>query len=129
MTKRVLLVEDSATMRSLLASTLEEIAGLRVFAVGTGFEALKALPQQPIDLIITDINMPDINGLEVVNFVKNHPDYRAIPLIIVSTEQSKNDIQKGLSLGASAYITKPFIPDEFKKTVKGILKSSSSEGS
>jgi two-component system chemotaxis response regulator CheY len=126
MTKRVLLVEDSATMRSLLASTLEEIAGLRVVAVGTGFEALKALPQQPIDLIITDINMPDINGLEVVNFVKNHPDYRTIPLIIVSTEQGKADIQKGLSLGASAYIPKPFIPDELKKTVKGILKSSSS---
>lgn len=126
MTKRVLVIEDSATMRSLIASTVEEIAGFTVIAVGNGFEALKALPQQPIDLIITDINMPDINGLEIVNFVKNHPSYRTIPLIIVSTEQSEEDIQKGLSLGASAYITKPFNPDELRKTVQGVLKSSSS---
>ena len=95
MEKRVLVVEDSTTMRSLIASTVEEIPGFTVIAVGNGFEALKTLPQQPIDLIITDINMPDINGLEIVNFVKNHPNYRTIPMIIVSTEQSEEDIQKG----------------------------------
>jgi two-component system chemotaxis response regulator CheY len=124
MAKKVLVVEDSTTMRSLITSTLEEIAGFTVVAVGNGFEALKTLPQQPIDLIITDINMPDINGLEIVNFVKNHPNYRTIPLIIVSTEQSDEDIQKGLSLGASAYVTKPFNPDELRKTVQDVLKLS-----
>ena len=124
MAKKVLVVEDSITMRSLITSTLEEISGFTVVAVGNGFEALKTLPQQPIDLIITDINMPDINGLEIVNFVKNHPNYRTIPLIIVSTEQSDEDIRKGLSLGASAYVTKPFNPDELRKTVQDVLKSS-----
>jgi two-component system chemotaxis response regulator CheY len=111
-------------MRSLIASTVEEIPGFSVIAVPNGFEALKALPQHPIDLIITDINMPDINGLEIVNFVKGHPNYKTIPLIIVSTEQSEEDIQKGLSLGASAYVTKPFNPDALKKTVQDVLKSS-----
>jgi two-component system chemotaxis response regulator CheY len=124
MSKRVLIVEDSTTMRSLIASTVEEIPGFTVIAVGNGFEALKTLPQQPIDLIITDINMPDINGLEIVNFVKQHPNYRSIPLVIVSTEQSEEDIQKGLSLGASAYVTKPFNPDDLRKTVQDVLKSS-----
>lgn len=124
MLKKVLVVEDSITMRSLIASTVEELPGFTVIAVGNGFEALKALPLQTFDLIITDINMPDINGLEIVNFVKNHPNYRTIPLIIVSTEQSEEDIQKGLALGASAYVTKPFKPDELRKTVQGLLKSS-----
>ncbi len=124
MPKKVLVVEDSTTMRSLIASTVEELPGFTVIAVGNGFEALKALPLQTFDLIITDINMPDINGLEIVNFVKNHPNYRTIPLIIVSTEQSEEDIQKGLALGASAYVTKPFKPDELRKTVQGLLKSS-----
>ena len=124
MAKKVLVVEDSITMRSLITSTLEEISGFTVIAVGNGFEALKTLPQQPIDLIITDINMPDINGLEIVKFVKNHPNFRTIPLMIVSTEQSDEDIRKGLSLGASAYVTKPFNPDELRKTVQDVLKSS-----
>ncbi len=124
MPKKVLVVEDSITMRSLITSTIEEIPELTVIAVGNGFEALKVLPQQTFDLIITDINMPDINGLEIVNFVKNHPSYRTIPMIIVSTEQSEEDIQKGLALGASAYVTKPFNPDELRKTVQGVLKSS-----
>ncbi len=122
MPKKVLVVEDSTTMRSLIASTVEELPGFAVIAVGNGFEALKILPSQPFDLIITDINMPDINGLEIVNFVKNHPNYRAIPLIIVSTEQSEEDIKKGLALGASAYVTKPFNPDELRKIVQGLLK-------
>jgi two-component system chemotaxis response regulator CheY len=125
MPKKVLVVEDSTTMRSLIASTVEELPGFTVIAVGNGFEALKILPSQPFDLIITDINMPDINGLEIVNFVKNHPNYRTIPLIIVSTEQSEEDIKKGLALGASAYVTKPFNPDELRKTVQGLLKPSS----
>jgi two-component system, chemotaxis family, chemotaxis protein CheY len=124
LTNQVLLVEDSEVMRSLMTSMIEEIKGVRVIAVENGFEALKTLPQQPIRLIITDINMPDINGLEVVSFVKNHPDYRSIPLIIVSTEQGKDDIQKGLSLGASAYITKPFKPESLKKVVQDVLTSS-----
>jgi two-component system chemotaxis response regulator CheY len=124
MPKKVLVVEDSTTMRSLITSTVEELSGFTVTAVGNGFEALKILPLQTFDLIITDINMPDINGLEIVNFVKNHPNYRAIPLIIVSTEQSEEDIKKGLALGASAYVTKPFKPDELRKTVQGLLRSS-----
>jgi len=124
MAKRVLVVEDSTTMRSLITTMVEEIPGFTVIAVGNGFEALKTLPQQPIDLIITDINMPDINGLEIVHFVKNHPNYRTIPLVIVSTEQSEEDIRKGLSLGASAYVTKPFNPDDLRKTVQDALKLS-----
>jgi two-component system chemotaxis response regulator CheY len=119
--KKVLVVDDSATMRSLLVSTLEEIDGIDTVQASNGFEALKALPMQSFDLVLTDINMPEINGLEIVHFIKNNQAYRKIPLIIVSTERGQADIQKGLALGAQKYITKPFDPEQVKKTVKELL--------
>lgn len=121
MKKKVLVVDDSATMRSLLVSTLEEIDGIETVQASNGFEALKALPMQPFDLVLTDINMPQINGLEIVHFIKNNETYRNIPLIIVSTEHGQADIRKGLALGAQKYITKPFDPEQVKKTVKELL--------
>jgi len=108
---RILIVEDSPTMRSLLTSSLEELGGpVKIVEAETGFEALRHLPRQSFDLIVTDINMPDINGLELVSFVKRNAAYRAIPLVIVSTEGSERDREKGLGLGADAYLVKPFEP-------------------
>jgi two-component system chemotaxis response regulator CheY len=121
-TKKILVVDDSATMRSMLVSIIEEIKGVELVEASNGFEALKALPQQSFDLILTDINMPEINGLEIVHFVKSNPTYQKIPLIIISTEHGQADIKKGLELGAQKYITKPFDPDHLKKTVKELLK-------
>lgn len=121
MKKKVLVVDDSASMRSLLVSTLEEIDGIETVQASNGFEALKALPMQPFDLVLTDINMPEINGLEIVHFIKNNQTYRNIPLIIISTEHGQADIRKGLALGAQKYITKPFDPEQVKKTVRELL--------
>lgn len=123
MTKKILVVEDSATMRSLIASTVEELTGYETVEAGNGFEALKALPLQRFDLIITDINMPDINGLEIIHFVKNNTEYKDIPMIIVTTEQGEEDRKKGLALGANEYITKPFDPEKLKSIVKRITES------
>jgi two-component system chemotaxis response regulator CheY len=120
--QRILIVEDSATMRSLLVSTLEDQdAPFKVDEAESGFEALRILPREQYDLIITDINMPDINGLELVSFVKQNPKYRAIPLIIVSTEGSDRDRDKGLELGADAYMVKPFDPESLRTVVKDLL--------
>ncbi len=119
---RVLIVEDSATMRSLLASSLEELGGeLEVCEAASGFEALRILPRDAFDLIVTDINMPDINGLELVSFVKSNASYRAIPLIIISTEGSERDRAKGLELGADAYLVKPFEPEALLRVVRELL--------
>ncbi len=120
--QRILIVEDSATMRSLLASTLEGLgAGVEVREAESGFDALRILPRDAFDLIVTDINMPDINGLELVSFVKTSDAYREIPLIIISTEGSDRDRAKGLELGADAYIVKPFDPDELVRTASELL--------
>ncbi len=121
MNKKVMVVEDSSTMRSLIVDTIEDLTGYEAVEVKNGIEALKTLPTQKFDLIITDINMPNINGLEVVSFVKGHPEYKSIPMIIVSTEQGEKEIQKGLALGASEYLTKPFLPENLKKVIQKVM--------
>lgn len=106
----------------MITSTVEVIDGLEIFESNSGFEALKLLPHHSFDLIITDINMPDINGLELVSFVKKNQNYKHIPLIIITTEGSKRDKEKGLSLGADEYLVKPFNPEELQRLVKKYLK-------
>jgi len=126
--KRVLIVEDSATMRSLLASTLEELdVAVKVTEANSGFEALRFLPREEFDLVVTDINMPDINGLELVSFIKSNDRYRSIPLIIVSTEGSDRDREKGIELGADAYMVKPFEPEELREIARDLLERSGQE--
>ena len=118
----ILIVEDSPTMRSLLSTSLEELDGeIKITQVASGFEALRYLPREQYDLIVTDINMPDINGLELVSFVKSNASYRDIPLIIVSTESSERDRDKGLELGADAYLVKPFEPEALRDLVRELL--------
>jgi two-component system chemotaxis response regulator CheY len=119
--KRVLLVEDSQTMRSLIVSTLEQLDGVEVMEAPSGFFALKVLPRERFDLILTDINMPDINGLELVNFVKRTPQYKETPIFIISTEGSERDRDKGMQLGANEYLVKPFDPEKLLTLVKKYL--------
>lgn len=122
--KRVLVVDDSPTMRALLVSAIEEMDGYETIEAPNGFEALKRIPQQPLDLIVTDINMPDINGLEIVHFVKHHPEYKSIPMVIVSTEGSDEDVRRGLNLGAAAYVKKPFEAEHLRSTIQRVIGSS-----
>jgi two-component system, chemotaxis family, chemotaxis protein CheY len=121
MTRDVLIVEDSRAMRGLIRATVEQMPGFATHEAGSGFDALKALPSRRFDLIITDINMPDINGLELISFVKGHPQYKDIPMIIVSTERSEEDRKRGLALGASGYIVKPFKGNELQDLVRKVL--------
>jgi len=108
MAYKVLIVEDSKASRELIASAAESVQGVEAFTTSTGFEALKLLSRQRFDLIITDINMPGINGLELINFVKKNPTYRDTPLFVISTEGRDQDREKGLALGAVEYLVKPF---------------------
>ncbi|MBN2385062.1 response regulator [bacterium] len=119
--RKILIVDDSATTRSLIASILGQIGEVAIIEARSGFEALKILPSDRFDLVVTDINMPDINGLEVVSFLKNHPHYKDIPVIIISTERTSKDRHKGLMLGAVEYLTKPFDTQILFETVEKIL--------
>ncbi len=119
--KKILVTEDSSAMRGLIISTLEAMDCFEIVEAGNGFEALRALPREKVDLVITDINMPDINGLELVNFCRSNPLYENTPLIIISTEGSERDREKGLALGADAYLVKPFLPEELQRLVLQLL--------
>ena len=120
--KNVLIVEDSKAIRTMIRVSLEETGGFFAVEAGNGFEALKTLPTRPFDLIITDINMPDINGLELIGYVKSNPDYKDIPLVIVSTEKSEEDKKRGIALGAKGYVVKPFKKEELMAMVTKVLE-------
>ncbi len=118
----ILVVEDSSTMRSLLASTLEDLGvEVKVTEATSGFEALRTVPRASFDLIVTDINMPDINGLELISFLKRNPATRSVPILIISTEGTERDRERGLGLGADAYLVKPFEPEELRSLARELL--------
>jgi two-component system chemotaxis response regulator CheY len=116
--KTILIVEDSATTRALIRAVIDEIGEFETVEASSGFEALKMLPQQDYDLIITDINMPDINGLELISFVRTNARFSHLPIVIVSTERSEEDKKRGMALGATAYVTKPFKSFELQEVIK-----------
>ena len=126
--RRILIVEDSPTMRALVTAALEGLStAVTITEAVSGFEALRVLHGERFDLIVTDINMPDINGLELVSFVKNSEPYRSIPLVIISTESSQRDRAKGLGLGAEAYLVKPFEPEALRQIAEDLLADSPEE--
>jgi two-component system chemotaxis response regulator CheY len=120
--QRVLVVEDSATMRGFVTAALEAAGPFAVTQAESGFHALKVLPRSRYDLIITDINMPDINGLELVRFIRDSEQHKRTPLIIISTDGREADRDRGLKLGANAYLTKPFAPEQLVEVVRTLIK-------
>jgi two-component system, chemotaxis family, chemotaxis protein CheY len=120
--KKLLVVEDSAAMRQLIIASLSDLPQLEITECQSGFEALKLLPRSRYDMVLTDINMPDINGLELIGFLKSNPETREIPIVIITTEAANRDQVKGLSLGANEYIVKPFEPSKLKEVVGRYLQ-------
>ena len=116
---RVLLAEDSHNMRAFVRSALEaegsELGDVEVVEASSGFDALRLLPRGPYDLVITDVNMPDINGLELVQFIRKSEQHKATPILLISTLSSERDCERGLSLGANGYLTKPFTPEVLRQ--------------
>lgn len=118
---RIMIVEDSPAMRGMLSSIIGQLDGAEIIEVESGYDALRRLPRESVDLVVTDINMPDINGLELISFLRRNPKFKEIPVIVVTSEGSDRDRTKALGLGANAYLTKPFEPDELLGFVKDLL--------
>ncbi|MBI3186161.1 MAG: response regulator [Myxococcales bacterium] len=122
MGSKVLIVEDSKATREFIAATVESVPGVEAYPTASGLEALKLLPRHRFDLIITDINMPDINGLELIHFVKGNPSYRDTPLFVITTEGREQDRDKGMALGAAEYLVKPFQPHSLEALLRRYLR-------
>jgi len=116
-----LVVEDSPTMRQLITFALKRIPGSKIAEASDGIDALKKLSTQKFDIILTDINMPIMDGLKLVSMVRNDPVHRAIPIIIITTEGADEDRKRGLALGANAYIAKPIQTTDLLNVVNEIL--------
>jgi two-component system chemotaxis response regulator CheY len=125
--RRILVVEDSASTRSFVRAILEDPASaaamgpLEVTEAQSGFDAMRLLPRARYDLIITDINMPDVNGLELIHFIRRSEQYRTTPLVIISTQATERDVERGKKLGADAYVPKPFSPELMRETCARLL--------
>ena len=117
-----LVVEDSPTMRQLIVFALSRIRTLKVVEADDGVDALKKLSQQHFDILITDINMPMMDGLKLTSMVRKDEVHKAIPIVIITTEGAQEDRQRALSLGANAYITKPIQAPQVISKVKELLK-------
>jgi two-component system chemotaxis response regulator CheY len=120
---RALIVDDSSVMRKIVERSLRQ-AGLDLSSVreaGNGAEALGILDANPVDLILSDINMPVMDGLEFVRQLQTVEKLRGIPVVMITTEGSESNVVQALSLGAKGYIRKPFTPDQVKEHVLPVL--------
>ena len=117
-----LVVEDSPMMRQLLVFALSRVKHLRVTEADDGVDGLRKLAGGKFDIIITDINMPIMDGLKLVKRVRTDPMHKDTPIVVITTEGSEEDRQRALALGANAYITKPIQAPQVIAKVKELLK-------
>ncbi len=123
MGKHVLLVDDSQIVLNLHRYILEE-AGFRCSVAENGFVALELLAQDHFDLVVTDINMPKMDGYELTRKIRQMEGYEKVPIIIISTEQEAKDKQKGIEAGANVYIVKPAEPEDLIMNANMLLANS-----
>jgi len=119
----VLIVDDSPAMRSFIRRVLE-LSGLKVgrcLEASNGEEALRVLESNWVDAVLTDINMPQMNGEELLRRMSGHEVFRSIPVLVVSTDRTEGRIRKMLTLGAKGYVTKPFTPEMLREELEHSL--------
>ena len=119
MGKRVMAVDDSATVRQVLQMTLEG-AGYEVIEAVDGKDALAKLGKTPVDMMVTDLNMPNMDGIELIKNVRLSPGNRFMPIIMLTTESQPEKKQEGKAAGASGWIVKPFKPEQLLAVVRMI---------
>lgn len=120
--KTVLIVDDSPTFRTMVSFALKRISNFdKELHAADGLEALEALSKNRVDIIICDINMPNMNGLEFLKTVKEDDNFKSMPIIMLTTEGREEDRQKAVSLGADGYLNKPFRPNALKEEIDKFL--------
>jgi two-component system chemotaxis response regulator CheY len=121
---RVLIVDDSSVMRKIVDRSLRQ-AGLElaeVFEAGNGVEALARIQESRVDLILSDINMPTMDGLELVRQLQSLENAKGVPIVMITTEAGESHVVQALADGARGYIRKPFTPDQIKERIIPLLE-------
>jgi two-component system chemotaxis response regulator CheY len=118
----ILVVDDSRVMRDMIVACLRADSALQFTQAASGLEAIEQLSLKHFDLVVLDLNMPDIGGIEVTQFVRSQQGSQALPIVIVTTRGDEVSRARALEAGASRYMTKPFTPDEILGEVRALLK-------
>lgn len=121
----ILIVDDSKVMRDMIAACLRPNSSLAVSHASSGLEAIEALSLKRFDLVVLDLNMPDIGGVEVLEFVRGQDRLRTLPIIVVTTRGDEVSRSGAMKAGASRYLTKPFTPDQILSEVDALLTAQS----
>ena len=120
--REVLVVDDSKVMREMVVACLRGLEGLSFTHAASGLEAIERLSLKPFDLVILDLNMPDVGGVEVVEFIRSQDKLRDLPVLIVTTRGDEESRSRVLAAGASRFLAKPFTPDVILSEVVGLLR-------
>ena len=120
--KSILIVDDSPTMRRMVRASLRDLKDIKCDEAGSGLEAIEHLALSPVGLIILDLNMPDMHGLDVLRFVRGHETYRNVPIIVLTTRGDETSRTAVLAAGASLCLTKPFVPQVLAAHAQELLQ-------
>jgi two-component system chemotaxis response regulator CheY len=120
---RLLIVDDSKVIRDMVAACLRPLGDVSFEFAGSGLEAIERLALSSHDLVVLDLNMPDINGVEVIEFIRGQDKLQALPILVVTTRGDETSRTRVLEAGASGFIAKPFAPEQILSEVRGLLAS------
>ena len=121
--KTILVVDDSATMRRMVMAALRGLGDVAFDQAGTGLEAIERLAVAPCDLVLLDLNMPDMHGLEVLRFIRSHERFQTLPVVILTTRGDEESRGAAEREGATLYLTKPFAPETIAPEIRRLLAS------
>ena len=122
----ILIVDDSPTIRRMVRSALRSLP-VAIAEAGSGLEAIEQISLASVKLMVLDLNMPDMHGLDVLKFVRRHPQYVQMPVIVLTTRGDEVSRTTALAAGATAYVTKPFSPDALADAVQSLLSPVTAE--
>lgn len=120
-----LIVDDSKVMREMVIACLRAHPGLAFTQAASGLEALERLSLKPFDVVVLDLNMPDIGGYEVIEFIRGQDKLRTLPILVVTTRGDESSRSRALAAGASRFMTKPFLPEALLAEVRALLEGDS----
>lgn len=117
----IITVDDSSTMRRIIKNTLQKLGFTSILEAGNGIEALEVMSKNKVDMIVTDWNMPEMDGLTFVKAVRQKEEYKELPILMITTEAAKEDILTALRSGVNNYVVKPFTPETLQEKVFKLL--------
>jgi two-component system, chemotaxis family, chemotaxis protein CheY len=118
---KILIVDDSATIRKMVRASLRALAEVEFVEAGNGLEAIEQIALGPIALVVLDLNMPDMHGVDVLKFIRRHQSCRDVPVIVLTTRGDETSRGTAMAAGATHYLTKPFVPQALLSAARELV--------